>query len=184
MSSYAAEKSCKAAGKRLCTHDEWTRAPGKKTQFPYGPDYGTGMPTCFAGHPAGILHGNASIGHLDPRLHAVHDAEGQMLERTGDNAACASRWGDDAVYDMVGNLGEWVDEGFRRRFLCAIVTIGLRVDHHRSPRRYFDYSLTTAAVRTVVDDATKPDGSHRTTLALLTPAASTRQLPRGTICAV
>ena len=55
---------------------------------------------------------------------------------------CASRWGDDAVYDLVGNLDGWVDDetALRWRFLLALDPQGLRADH-RPPRRYLDYSL-------------------------------------------
>ncbi len=109
-----AKLACEAAGKRLCTHLEWKRACRGQadTMFPYGSAYEDG--TCNVNvlvHPAAILHGNASVGHMDPRLNRVAGPRGgSVLHLTGDNPRCASRWGDDAIFDMVGNLDEWVDE--------------------------------------------------------------------------
>ena len=36
--------------------------------------------------------------------------QGPLLRRTGTTPRCASRWGDVEVFDMVGNLDEWVDD--------------------------------------------------------------------------
>lgn len=149
LSSFSAEAPCRAAGKRLCTLDEWTRAcRGEEDRdFPYGDEYEQGACNVhrFA-HPAATLHGNASTGHLDPRLHWVEDEGEPMLRPTGSSPGCVSRWGRDGLYDMVGNLDEWVDDpdgafagGFHarstKRGCGAVITV--------HPRRYFDYSLGT-----------------------------------------
>lgn len=63
-------------------------------------------------HPAATLHGNASVGHLDPRLNTVREKNGDpLLRATGTTSRCKSEWGDDAAWDMNGNLDEWVDDG-------------------------------------------------------------------------
>jgi len=147
LSGVKAGAACRAAGKRLCTRAEWVLAcrgqAGRK--FPYGDAYEHGTCNVFrSSHPAQVLHGNASRHHLDPRLNRVADAEGPLLRRTGSLPRCRSEWGDDAIYDMVGNLDEWVDDG---SFLGGFYSRGTRegcdarVSSH--PPRYFDYSLGT-----------------------------------------
>jgi formylglycine-generating enzyme required for sulfatase activity len=147
MSGVLARRACERAGKRLCREQEWVRAcRGESGQpFPYGPHYERGVCNVDrAGHPAALLHGDASQGHRDPRLNLVADAGGPLLRLTGSLPRCASRWGDDAIYDMVGNLDEWVDDarglfvgGFYSRQTRA--GCGARVRAH--PNEYFDYSL-------------------------------------------
>ena len=113
LSSYAAERACKAAGKRLCTRSEFvTACRGQENRpFPYGDDYEQGVCNVFRyAHPAAILHGNSSLGHLDPRLNLVH-AQGRPLRRlTGATPRCASRWGDDAVYQDVHGGNRAIDQ--------------------------------------------------------------------------
>jgi hypothetical protein len=146
---YAAKKACVAAGKRLCTYYEWLTAcrGDKGRKFPYGDDYERGTCNVYRyDHPAATLHDNAAIGHLDPRLNRVTEGGEPLLRRTGATASCASRWGDDAIYDMVGNLDEWVDHkrgsfagGFysrsTRKGCDSVITV--------HPKRYLDYSLGT-----------------------------------------
>jgi formylglycine-generating enzyme required for sulfatase activity len=113
ISKFVAEAACASAGKRLCTVEEWTtacRGQGN-TQFPYGSEYRTDACNVFRRtHPGQRLHGNAAIDLDDPRMNQVKDVEGYpFLRPTGSTPECKSRWGDDAVYDMVGNLDEWVD---------------------------------------------------------------------------
>ncbi len=105
--------ACKAAGKRLCSLDEWrTACRGEEDrQFPYGDKYVDGRCNVFRdAHPAMVLHGNASLGHNDPRLNQVKSNGKPLLRKTGETATCYSRWGEDAVADMVGNLDEWVED--------------------------------------------------------------------------
>jgi formylglycine-generating enzyme required for sulfatase activity len=147
MSGVLARQACENAGKRLCREDEWVRAcRGERgSPHPYGPSYERGVCNIERdGHPAAILHGNASIGHRDPRLNLVADADGPLLRPTGSLPRCKSEWGDDAIFDMVGNLDEWVDDprgvfvgGFYSRQTRA--GCAARVSAH--PNEYFDYSL-------------------------------------------
>lgn len=149
LNAELAAAACRNAGKRLCRPEEWTTAcRGEADQkYPYGDDYEHGR--CNVGreaHPAGVLHGNASIHHLDPRLNLIEHAGDPLLRRTGDTPGCASRWGNDAVYDMVGNLDEWVDDpdgAFHGGFFSRATRdgCGARISSH--PPQYFDYSLGT-----------------------------------------
>ncbi|MEM1034900.1 MAG: SUMF1/EgtB/PvdO family nonheme iron enzyme, partial [Myxococcota bacterium] len=153
VSGYDAATACRAAGKRLCALEEWTRAcrGERDTKFPYGADYRHGACNVFrASHPARALHGNPSVGHLDPRLNRVADEEGPMRRVTGTHADCASRWGDDAAYDMVGNLDEWTAEkggAFAGGFFARASRQGCEAVVTAHPRRYTDYSLGVRCCR-------------------------------------
>lgn len=147
LNQLVAKRACENAGKRLCREEEWVRAcRGEANRgFPYGDTYVQGKCNVFSGaHPAGILHGNFSIGHLDPRLnHFVHGG-GSLLHATGSNLECRSQWGDDAVYDMVGNLDEWLDDEqgvFAGGFYARGTRDGCASKISSHPPAYFDYSL-------------------------------------------
>jgi hypothetical protein len=113
LSGETASAVCRASGKRLCTLDEWrTACRGEKDEtFPYGSSYVDGRCNVHRdGHAAAILHGDASMGHTDPRLNLTRVRGKPLLRRTGDAKGCASTWEEDAVFDMVGNLDEWIDD--------------------------------------------------------------------------
>jgi formylglycine-generating enzyme len=147
MSAEAAQRACENAGKRLCSDQEWvTACRGQhNTKFPYGHFYEEGRCNVFrATHPARVLHGDASSGHLDPRLNQVTEAGDPLLRLTGATPACRSEWNGDAVYDMVGNLDEWVDDPdgtFVGGFYSRSTREGCdaRVEVHSYD--YYDYSL-------------------------------------------
>lgn len=154
LSYHAAKRLCEAAAKRLCTEDEWDKAcrGEKQTQFPYGARYQANQ--CNVGsylHPAAILHGLSSSGHLDPRLNLLMIAgDAPVLRETGATPSCASRWGADAVYDMVGNLDEWVqtDTGvFRGGFYARRSKSGCDAEVTNHPNTYFDYSTGARCCR-------------------------------------
>jgi formylglycine-generating enzyme len=146
VSGRDAALACAAAGKRLCREAEWVTAcrGERQTNFPYGHAYRQGACNVFReDHPARLLHGAASRGHLDPRLNLVEVASGPLLRKTGETATCASKWGDDAVFDMVGNLDEWIDDPrgtFVGGFYARATRAGCdaRVSSHGAS--YFDYS--------------------------------------------
>jgi formylglycine-generating enzyme required for sulfatase activity len=143
----SAAKACDRAGKRLCLSEEWTTAcRGEKARiFPYGDHYEQGVCNVFReAHPAVILHGDASIGHLDPRLNLVEGPEGPLLRTTGASTRCVSNWGQDAIYDMVGNLDEWVDDAsgaFQGGFYARATRSGCEARITAHPKAYADYSL-------------------------------------------
>jgi formylglycine-generating enzyme len=153
LSGNLAEIACRNAGKRLCALDEWVFACRGESghKFPYGDHYEDGVCNVFReAHPGQILHGDMSIGHLDPRLNLVLGSAGPLLRKTGATTACRSVWGNDGAYDMVGNLDEWV-EADRGAFLGGFYSRSTRegcdakVSSH--PRAYFDYSLGTRCCR-------------------------------------
>ena len=146
VTGLVAEAACAAAGKRLCSLDEFVSACRGQddTLFPYGDTYEDGVCNVFREeHPAALLHGNASVGHLDPRLNRVLSHGRPLLQLTGESPACRSRWGDDAVFDMVGNLDEWVDEGngaFAGGFYARSTRSGCEALVTAHPKGYLDYS--------------------------------------------
>ncbi len=108
-----AASACEAAEKRLCTLPEWqTACRGERaTKHPYGDEYTNFRCNVFREeHPGRVLFGDFSVGMQDPRMGLVEGPRGPLLKRTGETATCASRFGADAAYDMVGNLDEWVDD--------------------------------------------------------------------------
>jgi hypothetical protein len=141
-----AELACNNAGKRLCTWEEWHQACRGEDghQHPYGPKYQHGTCNVFReAHPAAVLHDDASRGHTDPRLNKVTVKGRPLLRKTGATVACASRWGDDAIYDMVGNLDEWVDNPdgeFAGGFYARSAKEGCERHTSAHPLVYGDYS--------------------------------------------
>jgi len=107
LSYYTARKACENAHKRMCTKQEWvTACRGQKdTQFPYGDTFRAGRCNVHrAIHPGYVLHASSSVGLLDPRLNLVEEGDDPLLRLTGATTSCASEWGNDQIYDMVGNL--------------------------------------------------------------------------------
>ncbi len=153
LSRTTAERACQQAGKRLCSRGEWVQAcrGQEDRQFPYGADYRQDACNVHRkSHPARLLHGNSSEYHTDPRLGLTEDQEGPLLRRTGQTATCVSHWGNDGLYDMVGNLDEWIDDP-GGTFVGGFYSRGTRdgcdavIDVHAPA--YFDYSLGARCCR-------------------------------------
>lgn len=113
VSASQARAACEAAGKRLCTRREHLlacRGP-QKTVYPYGNEYAP--KACNEGrrgHPVAALFGALASPALlwgkalnDPRINQQEDT----LRPAGATPSCVSAYG---VFDLVGNLHEWVDE--------------------------------------------------------------------------
>lgn len=104
-----AMRACENAGKRLCSLTEWYHAcrGDKNTLFPYGPAYVVGRCNVNKPHLLSILHGadprewKYDEGFNDPEL----DKRDGFLAETGAYGECVSSAG---IYDLVGNLHEWV----------------------------------------------------------------------------
>jgi formylglycine-generating enzyme required for sulfatase activity len=147
MTGVVARRVCENAGKRLCGPAEWvTACKGQNaTKFPYGDTYADGVCNVFrASHPAVVLYSDASKNHLDPRLNLTSDSDGPLLRKTGATPRCRSDWGSDAIYDMVGNLDEWVDEpsgAFQGGFYSRSTREGCDARITVHPPAYSDYSL-------------------------------------------
>jgi hypothetical protein len=146
VSGELAAEACAAAGKRLCKEVEWvTACRGERgTNFPYGERYVQNACNVFReDHPGRLLHNDFSNGLLDPRLNLVQADGRDLLRVTGGTPACVSRWGDDGIFDMVGNLDEWVDDAqglFVGGFYSRATRSGCDARVGAHPRSYFDYS--------------------------------------------
>jgi sulfatase modifying factor 1 len=115
-----AVRACKAAKKRLCSAKEWYGACSgrRQTKYPYGDTeisnqcntgkphlmqrlFGVGVPYTYLNH------------YNSARLHK----EPGFLAKSGDYAGCVNDYG---IYDMVGNLHEWVADDVSMRLLDEV----------------------------------------------------------------
>jgi hypothetical protein len=111
VSEVEASAACKASGKRLCAEDEWVAAcrGERKTRFPYGDARKSGWCNDDGKSPLVRLYGSAGVRAFgeepmnDPRLNQMPDT----VARCGAYERCTNDLG---VFDMVGNLHEWVDD--------------------------------------------------------------------------
>jgi len=146
VSGDMAKQVCQATGKRLCTESEWVTAcrGSAQTLYPYGERYEQSACNVFGDHhPGHILHGNSSTGLLDPRLNQVMVDGQRLLRPTGTTPRCVSRWGNDGIYDMVGNLDEWIDDPdgtFVGGFYARGTRSGCNARVSAHAPNYFDYS--------------------------------------------
>lgn len=153
VSGVVARTACERAGKRLCRLTEWRAAcRGEAARpFPYGEAYRHGACNLARGrHPSRILFGDPSASVLDPRLNLTTLDGEPLLRATGATPACASPWGDDAAYDLVGNLDEWVVDDVRPARPGALALAGASYARYTKigcahvirahPEGYWDYS--------------------------------------------
>jgi hypothetical protein len=158
VSKPTAKAACEAAGKRLCTLAEWKVAcrGEKDTRYPYGDKYKIGVCNVHgSSHPASILYGNASLGHWDPRLNQVTVGGAPLLRRTAETPQCRSAWGDDGVYDMVGNLDEWVEDeksSFVGGFYARDTFKGCDARVSKHPPIFFDFTTGVRCCKERSDD--------------------------------
>jgi formylglycine-generating enzyme len=115
ISGTQAAGACTASGKRLCGADEWEhacRGPAGTT-FPYGDVRRAGVcnddirpvhPVAEAGKILGIPGDRLWRDGMNQSL--VNQLPDTLLP-TGERAECTNAYG---VYDMVGNLHEWIDD--------------------------------------------------------------------------
>ena len=117
ISGLEARNACARSGKRLCRPDEWRNAcrGPTGTVFPYGNARETGR--CNDNGRSAMHFFNPQLDDkpehrwmwgyagnmVDPRLNQLEGT----LTRTGERSSCTNEYG---VFDMVGNLHEWVDD--------------------------------------------------------------------------
>ena len=115
ISGHQGAMTCAASGKRLCAADEWEHAcrGPSNFQFPYGDTRRAGAcnddirpvhPVAEVGHLLGIPHDQ--LWHAGMNQAIINQLPDTLLP-TGSRAECTNAYG---VYDMVGNLHEWVDD--------------------------------------------------------------------------
>src|SRR5690606_12088767 len=150
MTFYSAKRACENAGKRLCSEEEWVRAcrGSRGTKHPYGANFKLGACNVYRQiHPAYELHGNSSLGHLDPRLHLVRENGNKpLLMETGSHPECVATLTEGEVFDMVGNLDEWIDDPkgvFVGGFFSRQTREGCEAKIEGHSPLYTDYSLGT-----------------------------------------
>jgi hypothetical protein len=117
ISGVRARAACRRSGKRLCRPLEWRLAcmGPEGTTFPYGDKRITGR--CNDNGRSSMRFFNPGLDNkpehrwmwgfagnmVDPRLNQLEGT----LTRTAERAGCTNAYG---VFDMVGNLHEWVDD--------------------------------------------------------------------------
>ncbi len=110
ISRVEAKEACNNAGKRLCSRAEWMRAckGSRGFRYPYGNEgkraaCNTGKPhllyTFFGPKPGAWTYEKFN----DPKL----NQEPGFLAKSGEYEKCHS---DEDVYDIVGNLHEWIQD--------------------------------------------------------------------------
>jgi formylglycine-generating enzyme len=100
---FEAKDACKAAGKRLCTEDEWTFACEGEEAQPYPTGYNRDASACMIDEQWDV----PKEGSLLPRAstHARDEIERLWhAAPSGSARSCKSPFG---IYDMTGNIDEW-----------------------------------------------------------------------------
>lgn len=150
ISGHQAERACRSAGKRLCTASEWElgcRGP-KGTQFPYGAerrervcndDVRSHHPVVEATRREGLPGDKTWLDGMN--LSAINQLP-DTLAKAGERTECVSSEG---LYDMVGNLHEWVadaDGTFRGGYYMDTTRNGDGCSYQTTAHdfEYHDYS--------------------------------------------
>jgi formylglycine-generating enzyme required for sulfatase activity len=110
ISRVEAQRACEAGGKRLCTVSEWYGAcRGSHDQpYPYGNRFINGRCNSSKAHLLSRFFGvNPRAWKYQDFNHPMLDQQPGFLAKSGEYSGCASELG---VYDMVGNLHEWVSD--------------------------------------------------------------------------
>jgi len=125
ISRTEAEAACRRSMKRLCTLKEWLAACRGPSQsiFPYGNNYEKGR--CNSGKPHLLTLLFKDKGPMtwtyDNHFNnpALNETPG-YLAKTGEYAECVGLYG---VFDMVGNLHEWVSDKVDRMLAGKLALI-------------------------------------------------------------
>ncbi len=157
ISMNEAQRACKASGKRLCHAPEWKSAckGPEHTRYPYGASREPNA--CVDTNrtsPMAVLHN----GEHDAAT--MNDPEANQLsntvEPTGSAAECTNSYG---VYDMVGNVHEWADDGaFHGGYYLDTKLNGEGCEYTTTAhaKAYYDYST---GFRCCADEGTLEDAA-------------------------
>lgn len=115
ISGEQAARACTASGKRLCSGEEWESAcrGSRRTQFPYGDqrksrvcndDVRSKHPVVEVGMMLNIPENRLWYDGMNQPL--INQLPNSLFE-TGVRAECTNDYG---VFDMVGNLHEWIND--------------------------------------------------------------------------
>jgi len=106
ISAVEAQRACNESGKRLCRVAEWGKAcrgPEAKS-FGYGERREPGRCNDNGKNPVLSLYGRGHWNWSTMNQPMLNQQDG-TLAKTGEHSGCTNGYG---VYDMVGNLHEWV----------------------------------------------------------------------------
>ncbi len=111
ISERQAMDACRASGKRLCKPQEWRTAcmGPEKTTWGYGAQKEDSRCNDHGRSPIGVIYpqaGRPNWGWNQLNDEKLNQVEGTLAE-TGAHSGCTNGYG---VFDMVGNLHEWVDD--------------------------------------------------------------------------
>jgi sulfatase modifying factor 1 len=151
ISADQAKSACANAGKRLCKPAEWDKAcrGPQNTQYPYGKDFESARcnehdkDASYTSTILRVFKGDQSVFSdfkkmNDPRINQQPNG----LLASGAKARCFNGWG---LYDMVGNLHEWIDDPagtFRGGYYSDTYRNGSGCAYKTTahPSNYHDYS--------------------------------------------
>ena len=110
MNWWEANEKCHSLGKRLCTDSEWTLACEGKERLPFPYGYVRNAGACNIDRPY-IVPDDDKWG--DPRQRPAEIARLDQRDPSGARESCVSPFG---VYDMTGNVDEWVynESGYQK----------------------------------------------------------------------
>jgi len=117
ISRVEAKAACAAAGKRLCSRKEWQRAcqGARGAIYPYGEHWEARRCNTDKQHLITLRFGaDPRRWHYDDFNDPTLAQEPGFLARTGAYQGCV---GEAGVYDLVGNLHEWVSDTVDQAFV-------------------------------------------------------------------
>ncbi len=124
VSRIEAASACEAAGKRLCSYGEWRRAcQGSRGQaYPYGVSERKGVCNSGKDHLFGRIFGSNPRNWVHSAFNSPQlNKEPGFLTKAGEMTQCRS---EDGVYDMLGNVHEWVSDRVTTSFMETLKTDG------------------------------------------------------------
>ena len=184
ISAVEAQRACGASGKRLCRVAEWGKAcrGPEPRSFGYGDRREPGRCNDQGKNPVLSLYGRGHWNWSTMNQPDLNQLDG-TLAKTGEHTGCTNGYG---VYDMVGNLHEWVADAngtFYGGYYSDVSSVGhgegcgyLTTAHEA---RYHDYSTGFRCCADVAGGGgVGGGGGEKTTPALTAPSAPAKRAVR------